>query len=149
MDNSQDNKWDSYSTYPKGGYLNDLWIYSKRTLLPAEEVPMTNDGYGDWTERKPGSLSSRQCEANPGIEWASRNEITCRVDWPKERAGHAGLYDSGRHGIWIHGGEDYKGVAKQETTSSPNSSLRSSQASRLTIPTSARTGREVAMAFRP
>ncbi|GMH86956.1 hypothetical protein TL16_g10705 [Triparma laevis f. inornata] len=100
LDNSQDNKWDSYKQYPKGGYLNDLWTYSKRTLLPDEEVPIKNDGYGQWTVK----TGQEKCEDNPGLEWSSRNDISCRVDWPKERAGHAGIYDKGRGGIWIHGG---------------------------------------------
>ena len=28
-ENSQDNNWDSYITRPIGGYLDDLWIYTK------------------------------------------------------------------------------------------------------------------------
>ena len=100
MDNSQDNNYDNYDQYPKGGYLNDLWTYSKRTLLPDEEVPMNSDGYGTWTVK----TGVKVCENDPGIEWSTRNDVTCRVDWPQERAGHAGIYDKSRHGIWIHGG---------------------------------------------
>mmetsp|Transcript_24240 Transcript_24240/g.48206 ORF Transcript_24240/g.48206 Transcript_24240/m.48206 type:complete len:1055 (-) Transcript_24240:30-3194(-) len=100
LDNSQDNNWDSYDMYPKGGYLNDLWTYTKRTLLPDEDVPMTSEGYGEWSRKLP----VEKCQASPGVEWSSRNDITCRTDWPKERAGHAGIYDKGRNGIWIHGG---------------------------------------------
>lgn len=28
-ENSQDNNWNVYETRPKGGYLDDLWIYTK------------------------------------------------------------------------------------------------------------------------
>ena len=28
-ENSQDNNWDSYITRPIGGYLDDLWVYTK------------------------------------------------------------------------------------------------------------------------
>lgn len=29
IENSQTNNWDEYVTRPIGGYLNDLWIYTK------------------------------------------------------------------------------------------------------------------------
>eukprot|EP00520_Triparma_pacifica_P000336 CAMPEP_0118648420 /NCGR_PEP_ID=MMETSP0785-20121206/9146_1 /TAXON_ID=91992 /ORGANISM="Bolidomonas pacifica, Strain CCMP 1866" /LENGTH=1030 /DNA_ID=CAMNT_0006540611 /DNA_START=234 /DNA_END=3323 /DNA_ORIENTATION=+ len=99
-ENSQDNNYASYATYPKGGYLNDLWTYSKTMLLPTEEVPIVSDGYGTWSQKTPKS----SCERDPGLAWSTRNDFTCTVNWPKERAGHAGIYDKQRHGIWIHGG---------------------------------------------
>lgn len=99
-DNSQGNNYKSYDHYPKGGYLNDLWTYSKKHLLPDEQVPVDSKGYGTWTVK----TGVEACQSDPGIEWSTRNDVTCSVAWPQERAGHAGIYDKERHGIWIHGG---------------------------------------------
>lgn len=37
-DNSEANSWSSYAEYPKGGYLEDLWVYTKRQLAEDEQV---------------------------------------------------------------------------------------------------------------
>lgn len=39
-DNSESNSWSSYAEYPKGGYLDDLWVYTKRQLAEDELVRM-------------------------------------------------------------------------------------------------------------
>jgi len=31
-ENSYANHWQSEATYPKGGYMDDFWIYSKKVL---------------------------------------------------------------------------------------------------------------------
>lgn len=47
-ENSQDNNWDIYETRPLGGYLDDLWVYTK--FLDTTTVPgstfKTNYGEG-------------------------------------------------------------------------------------------------------
>lgn len=37
-DNSESNSWSSYDEYPEGGYLKDLWVYTKRQLEADEQV---------------------------------------------------------------------------------------------------------------
>jgi hypothetical protein len=33
--NSADNDWNSTTQFPKGGYLNDMWVYTKRQVMCA------------------------------------------------------------------------------------------------------------------
>lgn len=40
-DNSESNSWSSVDEHPKGGYLQDLWIYTKRQLDADEQVKST------------------------------------------------------------------------------------------------------------
>lgn len=40
-DNAQENAWSSFSQYSKGGFLDDLWIYSKKILDADEQVNRT------------------------------------------------------------------------------------------------------------
>lgn len=75
MDNSQENSWDSFKMLPKGGFLDDLWIYTKRSLLPDEEVPMNSDGYGEWTVK----TGVKQCERSPGLEVSRSAELRCSI----------------------------------------------------------------------
>lgn len=37
-DNSEANLWSSYAEYPKGGYLQDLWVYTKKQLGEEEQA---------------------------------------------------------------------------------------------------------------
>lgn len=37
-DNSEANAWSSYDEYPKGGFLEDLWVYTKKQLNADELV---------------------------------------------------------------------------------------------------------------
>ena len=45
-ENTQFNNWEEYITRPKGGYMDDLWIYTK--ILDYKTIPgstfKTNDG---------------------------------------------------------------------------------------------------------
>jgi hypothetical protein len=99
-DNSQNNFWENHDMYPEGGYLDDLWIYTKKLLGPDEPNPILSSSYGSWKKLEP----IEECESSPGLSWASRNDISCQAQWPKARAGHAGIYDKQRAGFWIHGG---------------------------------------------
>ncbi|CAM9413451.1 unnamed protein product, partial [Chrysoparadoxa australica] len=81
-DNSQDNMWDSTEQLPRGGYLDDMWIYTKRQLAADELVPTDSTGYG----------------------WEDRNDITCSLAWPAARAGHVSVWDKDLSGMWLHGG---------------------------------------------
>lgn len=37
-DNSEANSWSSFVEYPEGGYLQDLWVYTKKQLAEDEQV---------------------------------------------------------------------------------------------------------------
>ena len=37
-DNSESNSWSSFDEYPRGGYLEDLWVYTKKQLGEDEQV---------------------------------------------------------------------------------------------------------------
>ena len=84
----------------ESGYLNDLWIYTKKHLNKRDEVPTITTGYGHW-ERK---TDVEHCVKEPGIAWESRFDIKCTTPWPKPRGGHAAVYDAARNGLWVHGG---------------------------------------------
>ena len=83
-DNNADNRWESNELLPKGGYLDDLWVYRNGSWAKAE---------GDIT-----------CVDAPGLSWESRNNQRCDLIWPGPRNGHAVVYDANRDGIWMHGG---------------------------------------------
>lgn len=99
-DNSIDNRWESYDIYPKGGYLQDLWNFTKKMLEPWQQVPTENFGYGEWYELTP----VEECYPDPGVTWDARFETSCSTTWPGSRAGHVSVLDSDRQLMWIHGG---------------------------------------------
>jgi hypothetical protein len=99
--NSQENQWEDVETYPKGGYLNDLWILEKNNVLNGENESRSNDTNAwVWTKQVP----KESCVPSPGIAWEDRNNVRCQVFWPRERAGHAAAFDKKRNRMWIHGG---------------------------------------------
>lgn len=67
--NSVENRWTDLSTFPEGGYMNDLWMYDFETRT--------------WEETEPVET----CFHSPGESWEERNDFTCVVFWPDERAG--------------------------------------------------------------
>jgi hypothetical protein len=87
-ENSENNNWSNLNTLPKGGYLNDLWIYVKQ--LDFSTVP--GSGFrgtvGRWKKL------SGTCE------------LSCEnvLNQPFPRASHGSAFDSIRNLIWIHGG---------------------------------------------
>lgn len=48
-DNAEANAWSSFAEYPKGGYLDDLWVYTKRLLAEDEQVSHEDGGGGKET----------------------------------------------------------------------------------------------------
>jgi hypothetical protein len=66
-ENSQDNNWDNYTTRPIGGYLNDLWVYTKYLdfSYPGATYKANN---GKWKYQK----VREQCFKTPGLSWESR-----------------------------------------------------------------------------
>lgn len=90
-DNSEANRWESDDLLPLGGYLDDIWMYTKRLLDPGEKVPTNSEGYGVWEGR------TRMCPTNDD------GTTTCEA-WPRMRAGHASTYDKTDQYMWIHGG---------------------------------------------
>ena len=92
--NSWENKWEDLSQYPPGGYLDDLWVYTKELLAEDEVVPVQTQDYGKWEKinRKGGCTSNAD------------GSMDCDEPWPKPRAGHSATIDRKRNGMWIYGG---------------------------------------------
>jgi hypothetical protein len=69
-ENSLLNDWSSYVTRPVGGYLNDLWIYTKYLdySFPGQTYKSNN---GRWKLKQP----LEQCFPNPGLSWDSRYDF--------------------------------------------------------------------------
>ena len=97
--NSQDNSWTDYSTYPPGGYLQDLWIYTKELdFSPLAEPYRTTNGF--WKKM----TAKKFCQASPQLAWDTRFDQTCTTPEPGPRAGHGSAFDSKNNVIWIFGG---------------------------------------------
>ena len=94
-ENSEDNMWESFDTYQRGGYMNDMWILSYRLDLTPNETD-------SWIWSKVNAKET--CLPSPGLTWKERNDIVCQTFWPRERSGHASVFDKVRNGLWIHGG---------------------------------------------
>ncbi|RYY89739.1 hypothetical protein EON63_00140 [archaeon] len=99
QENSQDNNWSNYTTRPRGGYLDDLWIYTKY-------LDYSNPGEGYKTNNGLWQLKTakEQCFPSPGISWDTRNQISCTTIAPTSRAGHGSAFDDSRDIVWIFGG---------------------------------------------
>lgn len=89
-DNNAENRWQSTELLPKGGYLDDLWVYGDHS----------DNGVKQWTKVE-GQMT---CVDAPGLTWESRHDTRCEIHWPSARSGHAAVYDEKRGGMWIHGG---------------------------------------------
>lgn len=73
-ENSEANRWQSASTRPYGGYLDDLWEYTPNATLGAA---------GTWRQIAP----RESCFHRRGVEHVARFDIRCTVIWPRPRAG--------------------------------------------------------------
>ena len=96
--NSNHNNRQIHALHPNGGYLDDLWLY---VGLPENKTD--KDDHGVWIKQEP----KETCEVEvvlPRSSWESQNDVTCKTHWPKARMGHSTVYDSKRHGLWLHGG---------------------------------------------
>jgi len=99
QENNEDNNWEDYLTRPIGGYLDDLWIYTKYLddSFPGQTFKTNN---GEWEKKEP----IEQCFSTPGVAWEDRFDITCTIVKPTGRAGHGSAYDTERNRVWIFGG---------------------------------------------
>eukprot|EP00602_Paraphysomonas_sp_CaronLab_P006179 CAMPEP_0185022774 /NCGR_PEP_ID=MMETSP1103-20130426/5476_1 /TAXON_ID=36769 /ORGANISM="Paraphysomonas bandaiensis, Strain Caron Lab Isolate" /LENGTH=939 /DNA_ID=CAMNT_0027554999 /DNA_START=122 /DNA_END=2940 /DNA_ORIENTATION=- len=99
-ENSEENDWSDYSSLPPGGYLDDFWFYEK--ILDTTTVTGADfkTSEGSWTK----ILPKEECYEDPGISWESRDDVTCTVTWPPNRAGHGSVLDLQRGLFWIFGG---------------------------------------------
>jgi len=100
IENNQNNDWNQYLTRPKGGYLDDLWIYTKNLdfeTIPGSKFKSSN---GLWKIKKP----QERCYDDPGAAWNSRFDQSCTTTQPKARAAHGSVFDSLRNRVWIYGG---------------------------------------------
>ena len=95
-DNSELNDWMSRDLLPEGGYLDDLWIYSKEL---SSSLLSTTSEYR-WKRQ----VGKESCRASPGASWESRNDVKCTVHWPLGRSGHTTVVDNSRQGMWLFGG---------------------------------------------
>jgi len=99
-ENQQANSWSNYDVMPSGGYMDDLWVYTK--YLDFDTTPgetfKTNDGRWRFIHPK------EECFEAPGLSWESRFDVACYTVWPPARAGHGSAYDAERRGVWIFGG---------------------------------------------
>ena len=108
--NSYENDWSDLTyedewgkSYPKGGYLNDFWSYTKRILAmkpTPEQVPTESFQYGFWNK----FTNRSECYDAPGDDWLERFDKACTYTWPQSRAGHTASYDWMRNLMWVYGG---------------------------------------------
>ena len=100
VSNDEGNSWSNFDQMPRGGYLDDLWIYTKYLdfLTTPGETFKSNDGRWRYVFPK------EECYNDPGISWEARFDVSCFTVWPAARAGHGIAFDSPRTGIWIYGG---------------------------------------------
>eukprot|EP01036_Dinobryon_divergens_P033211 gene33211-42946_t len=82
-ENSQDNNWNIYYTRQRGGYLDDLWIYTK--VLDFKTYP--------------GSSFKKVT----GPFFKPSPNVCLRRDWHGHK-GHGSAYDTARGRIWLYGG---------------------------------------------
>lgn len=68
QENSEANDWSNYKTLPPGGYLDDLWFYTKTLDFTTKPGSTFKSATGVWQKVIPREI----CRANPGISWASR-----------------------------------------------------------------------------
>ena len=103
-DNSLFNRWKLYNKYPFGGYMDDLWMYSRskaNTVLCCSSLRMftliipANDS---WKQVLPWE----SCYSWPGDEWEQRDEMICTSFWPEPRASAAMVYFNSS--LYLHGG---------------------------------------------
>lgn len=93
-ENSVENDWSSMEQYPRGGFLNDLWVYNK-----------TKNAWTNVTEQV-------ECPTITSDDAAI--EVECVVVWPTSRAGHAAAALG--NAFFIHGG--YRTFFPYPTTAS-------------------------------
>ena len=100
IENSESNSWENYDSLPPGGYLDDLWIYTKQLDLETTPGETYKTALGRWKKIKP----KEKCIPTPGLTWDLQNIVTCETLWPQHRGGHGSAWDDARNRIWIFGG---------------------------------------------
>jgi len=91
-DNAATNNWSNLDIFPKGGYLDDLWILQRNST-------------GSWIWKQ--EMRAEHCNVALEMDWTkmpSVYEYGCNMQWPPARASHAAVFDEERIGMWIHGG---------------------------------------------
>ena len=96
-ENSYANAWDNYNSIPPGGYLDDIWIYTKKLDLITTPGETFKNAEGKWNTIR----ARERCFSTPGQSYATRNDFTCETLWPPHRAGHGGKYDASRNVLWV------------------------------------------------
>lgn len=100
IENSEANSWENFDSLPPGGYLDDLWIYTKNldfSTNPGETYKTTT---GRWKKVQP----KEECHPTPGLTWNLQDIVTCYTLWPQQRAGHGSAWDDTRNRLWVFGG---------------------------------------------
>lgn len=101
-ENNYENNWENFDTFPYGGYLHDLWIFTKH--LDFETPTGAGAGFRESDGLWQYIFPQEECYSTPGIAWNERFDTTCITIWPPARAGHGAAYDTPRNGLWIFGG---------------------------------------------
>eukprot|EP01029_Cantina_marsupialis_P024670 TRINITY_DN6398_c1_g1_i1.p1 TRINITY_DN6398_c1_g1~~TRINITY_DN6398_c1_g1_i1.p1 ORF type:complete len:784 (+),score=163.00 TRINITY_DN6398_c1_g1_i1:95-2446(+) len=84
LENDYENDWSDTSTYPVGGYLDDMWTYDYST--------------DKWKQIE----SVQECIKTPGETWEERNNVECNTIWPIGRMQHASFVRNGN--FYLQGG---------------------------------------------
>lgn len=100
IENSEANSWENYDTLPPGGYLDDLWIYTKNLDFETNPGQTYKTSTGRWKK----IAAKERCTPTPGLTWNLQDIITCETLWPQHRGGHGSAWDDTRNRIWIFGG---------------------------------------------
>lgn len=100
-ENSQENDWLDYSISPPGGYLNDLWVYTKFLDYKTTNGESFHQSDGVWRKLQP--IEERVFDGDIN-DWNNRARTRTFTLWPPVRAGHGLAYDADRRLLWLHGG---------------------------------------------
>lgn len=98
--NAEVNNWADRSERPAGGYLDELWVYTKWLdgITTKKATFLKNDGF--WEQKHPKVT----CDPAPGDSWDSRFDQVCSFSWPEGRGGHGSVFDDIKGRVWIFGG---------------------------------------------
>jgi hypothetical protein len=98
--NNASNIWNNYDQFMPGGYLGDLWLYTKILDYKTQKGENYRTSDGRWKLLQPKEV----CTADPGLGWDDRFRVSCEAVSPGPRAGHGSAFDSINNYIWIYGG---------------------------------------------
>ena len=79
IENSQANDWSTNTTRQPGGYLNDLWIYTKELDFVTRNGETFHTTVGSWKQMQPKYVCRNSWDK---VSWDRRFDTACTVtDW--------------------------------------------------------------------